>query len=376
MTDKARRHPRILFAGGGTGGHVYPAIAIADAVREIEPDAEIAFAGTRERMEWQAVPKAGYKIHPVTVSGLQRSLTLSNLAFPFRLSRGFTQSVLIVRSFRPDVVVGTGGYVSGPVLMAGNLLRKPIVLQEQNAYAGMTNRLLARVARSIHIAFPEAKEYFDEGYCHMSGNPTRKELRTASKDEGRKWLGLADGRRMLFVFGGSLGSEALNAAMERNLDALLAREDLFIYWQSGERYYDALAKRVPSHDRLKLVKYVDRMDLAYAAADLALCRAGAITCSELLVTETPAVLVPSPNVAEDHQTKNAMSLRAGGAAELLVESELTEGLVPAVSELLESRERLELMKQAARQMARPDAASTIAKDVLAIAGYDFKHPQS
>jgi UDP-N-acetylglucosamine--N-acetylmuramyl-(pentapeptide) pyrophosphoryl-undecaprenol N-acetylglucosamine transferase len=376
MTDKARQKPRILFAGGGTGGHVYPAIAIADAIREIAPDSAIEFAGTRERMEWQAVPKAGYKIHPVTVSGLQRSLSLKNLAFPFRLGRGFMQSVVLVQRFNPDVVVGTGGYVSAPVLLAGNLLRRPIVVQEQNAYAGMTNKVLARVARSIHIAFPEATNYFDERYCHLSGNPTRRELQTASRDDGREMLGLADGQRMLFVFGGSLGSEALNSAMEKNLEALLARDDLFIYWQSGERYYDALAKRVQSHDRLKLVKYVDRMDLAYAAADLALCRAGAITCSELLVTETPAVLVPSPNVAEDHQTKNAMSLKSGGAADLLLESELMEGLVPAVSGLLDNRERLELMKQAARKMARPDAATTIAKDVLTIAGFDHKQSQS
>lgn len=351
---------------------MYPAIAIADAIREIEPAAVIEFGGTRERMEWTAVPKAGYAIHPITVSGFQRQLSLRNLAFPFRLARGFMQSVQLVYAFRPDVVVGTGGYVSGPVLLAANLLRRPIVLQEQNAYAGVTNRILARVARSIHIAFPEAKNYFDAKYCTLSGNPTRRELREASRSQGRKHLGIPDDARLLFVFGGSLGSEALNAAMERNIDELLAREDLYIYWQSGERYFDALEKRVADHDRLQLVKYVDRMDLAYAAADMALCRAGAITCSELLVTETPAVLVPSPNVAEDHQTKNAISLKTGGAAEILPESELESGLVSAVEALLADSERLEMMKRAARALAKPDAAETIARDVLGIAGHDTK----
>jgi UDP-N-acetylglucosamine--N-acetylmuramyl-(pentapeptide) pyrophosphoryl-undecaprenol N-acetylglucosamine transferase len=351
---------------------VYPAIAIADAIRDLVPEAVIEFAGTRERMEWTAVPKAGYAIHPITVSGFQRSLSPRNLAFPIRLARGFIQSVRLVHAFDPDVVVGTGGYVSGPVLLAANLLRRPIVLQEQNAYAGVTNRILARVARSIHIAFPEAKNYFDEKYCTLSGNPTRSELLTASRPVARESLGIPDGAHMLFVFGGSLGSDALNTAMERNIERLLEREGLYVYWQTGERYYEALSARVPEHDRLRLVKYVDRMDQAYAAADLALCRAGAITCSELLVTETPALLVPSPNVAEDHQTKNAKSLSAGGAAELLPENELNEGLVPAVERMLDDREHLELMKQSARAMARPQAATTIAHDVLGIAGYEKK----
>jgi UDP-N-acetylglucosamine--N-acetylmuramyl-(pentapeptide) pyrophosphoryl-undecaprenol N-acetylglucosamine transferase len=368
MTDRPNSTARVLFAGGGTGGHVYPAIAIADAIKDLEPGASIEFAGTRERMEWQAVPKAGYAIHPITVSGFQRSLSPRNLLFPLRLARGFLQSIMLVNSFKPDVVVGTGGYVSGPVLLAANLLRKPIVIQEQNAYAGMTNKVVGRVARSIHIAFPEAKEYFDATYCKLSGNPTRKELTEARRDEARTHLGIPDGARLLFVFGGSLGSGAINDAMEKALDDLLDREDLYIYWQSGERYYEDLSARVKSHDRLQLVKYVDRMDTAYAAADLALCRAGAITCSELLVTETPAVLVPSPNVAEDHQTKNAMSLRSGGAAELLPESELNDRLVSIVNELLDDRERLELMKQAARGLAKPDAAMNIARDVLSIAG--------
>lgn len=362
------RAPRILFAGGGTGGHVYPAIAIADAIRELRPDAVVEFAGTRERMEWKAVPKAGYAIHPITVSGLQRSLSLRNLTFPFKLLKGLMQSVQLVRSFDADVVVGTGGYVSGPVLLAASMTGRPTLLQEQNAYAGITNRLLARSARSIHIAFPEAKASFPEEKCRLTGNPTRRELLTAERAAGRTYFEIPEDARVLFVFGGSLGSGAINDAIEQHLERLLSNPQLFILWQTGERYFDALHARIPAHPRLNVMKYVDRMDLAYAACDLALCRAGAITCSELLVTETPSILVPSPNVAEDHQTKNAMSLQRAGAAQLLPETELSERLSDAVEALLLDAHRLVEMSEAAGHAARPDAAMDIARDVLTHAG--------
>jgi len=366
MTHRA---PRILFAGGGTGGHVYPAIAIADAVREIEPDAVIEFAGTRERMEWQAVPKAGYAIHPITVSGFQRSLSARNLSFPVKLGRGMAQSLALIKGFDPDVVVGTGGYVSGPVLLAASLRRKPIVLQEQNAYAGMTNKLLGKRAGSIHIAFPEAEPYFPAGRTVLSGNPTRRALLEATREAGRAHFDIPADARTLFVFGGSLGSGAINDAVERHLDSLLADESHYLLWQTGERYFDAIRPRITEHPRLRLMKYVDRMDLAYAASDLALCRAGAITCSELLVTATPAVLVPSPNVAEDHQTKNAQSLERAGAADLLPETRLQADLADTVASRLGDEAMLERMTKAAGSLARPDAADNIARDVLRHAGY-------
>lgn len=363
-----RRAPRILFAGGGTGGHVYPAIAIADAVRSLVPEAEIAFAGTQARMEWEAVPKAGYPIHPITVSGFQRAQPLRNLTFPFKLMKGFTDSWQLVGRFDPDVAVGTGGYVSGPVLLAASLRGRPLLIQEQNAYAGVTNRLLARRAAHVHVAFEEAKAYLPADKCIYSGNPTRRELRTAERPAGRRFYEVPDEAALLFVFGGSLGSEALNTAMEQHLEALLADDRVYVIWQTGARYYDRLAARVSAHPRLRLLKYVDRMDLAYAAADLAMCRAGAITCSELMVTGTPAILVPSPNVAEDHQTKNARSMEKAGAALLLPEARLNERLVAAARELLADGARRRRMAEAARRIARPDAAETIARDVLALAG--------
>ncbi|MDX1548020.1 MAG: undecaprenyldiphospho-muramoylpentapeptide beta-N-acetylglucosaminyltransferase [Rhodothermales bacterium] len=364
------RSPRILLAGGGTGGHVYPAIAIADAVRALEPEAAIAFAGTTDRLEWEAVPKAGYAIHPITVSGLQRKLTPRNLAVPFKLARGLWQSWRLVGDFDADVAVGTGGYVSGPVLLAASLRGRPLVLQEQNAHAGVTNRLLAKRAAQIHVAFPEAKAAFPEANCHLSGNPTRDDLRHADRAEARAHFGVPEGASMLLVFGGSLGSAALNAAMQKHLAALLADENAYVVWQTGNRYYDRLEAAVEDHPRLRLLKYIDRMDLAYAAADLALCRAGAITCSELMVTGTPAILVPSPNVAEDHQTKNARSMETAGAAVLIPEARLDDAFLAEAPALLADAERRTRMSEAARTLARPDAAHDIARNVLRLAGWN------
>ena len=347
---------------------MYPAIAIADAIRELAPAAEIAFVGTRDRLEAQAVPKAGYSLYPITVAGFQRSLSLRNLQFPFKLLKGFVQSWHLVRGFDPDVAVGTGGYVAGPALAAAWLQRRPIVIQEQNAYAGVTNRLLSYLATRIHLAFPEAKDYVPARRAVISGNPTRATLTEASRTQGRDHFGIPDDAPVLLVFGGSLGSAALNDTLERHVHTLLDGDaSLHVIWQTGNRYYDALADRVEPHPRLHLMQYIERMDRAYAAADLALCRAGAITCSELMVTGTPALLVPSPNVTADHQTKNARSMERGGAAQLLPESELDARFVDAIAEVLDDAARRQQMATAARQMARPDAARRIAEDVLAIA---------
>ncbi|NNF59655.1 MAG: undecaprenyldiphospho-muramoylpentapeptide beta-N-acetylglucosaminyltransferase [Rhodothermaceae bacterium] len=364
--------PRVLFACGGTGGHVYPAIAIADVIRTEYPAAAIAFAGTEDRMEWTAVPKAGYPIHAITVSGFQRGLSAEaltrNLSFPFKLVKGLWESLRLVASFDPDVVVGTGGYASGPVGLAGSLRGRHLVLQEQNAYAGATNKLLAKRADTIFIAFEAAKAYFPAKKCRLAGNPVRQDLIGADRSEARAHYEIAnEGAHVLLVMGGSLGAGPINGALKLHLNEVLANEANWVIWQTGSRYFEALEKAIPAHPRLRLMPYLDRMDLAYAAADLALCRAGAITCSELTVTATPSVLVPSPNVTADHQTKNARALADAGAALLLPESELDSQFGVVVPALLADVTRRLDMEEAALQIARPDAAQTIAAHVVALA---------
>jgi len=358
------------MAGGGTGGHVYPAIAIADAITARRPEARVVFAGTKDRLEARAVPAAGYALHPITAQGVQRRLSAKNLMVPVRMLKGLLQSWRLVEAIEPDVAVGTGGYVAGPVLLAAWLRGRPLLIQEQNAYAGVTNRLLAHLAERIHLAFPEAKDWVPAGRSVVSGNPTRRSLRTADPGEARSALQLPADGRVVLVMGGSLGSAALNEAVETHLEALLSRrgtEDLYVVWQTGTRYHEALAERVDDHPRLRLVEYIDRMDRAYAAADLVVCRAGALTCSELLVTGTPAVLVPSPNVVADHQTKNARSMERSGAARLLPESELLDRFVDVVHDLLDDPDARADMAEAGRTMARPEAADRIARDVLTLA---------
>ena len=368
----SERAPHILMVGGGTGGHVYPAIAIADAVQRLRPNAQIVFAGTQDRLEARAVPEAGYALHPITAQGLQRQATASNLLMPIRMAQGFLQSWRLVGAIEPDVAVGTGGYVAAPVLLAAWLRGRPLLVQEQNAYAGLTNRALSRLASRIHLAFPEAQDWVPAQRAVVSGNPTRRALREAdpdSRQEARATFDLPDDARVVLVMGGSLGSAAINGAVEHNLETLLRGDDVHVVWQTGERYRNAIVNEIDETPRLRIVEYIDRMSAAYAAADLVVCRAGALTCSELMVTGTPAVLVPSPNVTADHQTKNAQSMDRAGAAVLLPEPELDERLDAVVPDLLGDPERLGQMADAAREQARPDAAETIARDVLTLADH-------
>ena len=361
------RPPHILMAGGGTGGHVYPAIAIADAITALRPEARVIFAGTEDRLEARAVPAAGYALHPITAQGVQRAVTAKNLMTPVRMLKGLLQSWRLVGALGVDVAVGTGGYVAGPVLLAAWLRGRPLIIQEQNAYAGVTNRLLAHLAERIHLAFPEAKEWVPADRAVVSGNPTRRSLREADPAEARSALRLPTDARVLLVMGGSLGSAALNEAVETNLETLLADEDVYVVWQTGTRYHEAINDRVDDHPQLRLVEYIDRMDRVYAAADLVVCRAGALTCSELMVTGTPAVLVPSPNVVADHQTKNARSMERTGAARLLPEDDLPARFVDIVHDLLNDPDARAEMTAAAEEMARPEAAEEIARDVLTLA---------
>ncbi len=364
----------MLFACGGTGGHVYPAIAIADSVRAVRPGVAIAFAGTRDRMEWTAVPKAGYPIHAITVSGFQRGLSATalrrNATFPFKLAAGLRDSLRLVGSFDADVVVGTGGYVSGPVGLAAVLKRRPLVIQEQNAIAGATNTILARRAAAVFVGFEATLG--DLPGATVAGNPVRADLVAASataetRAAARAEMGIAPDARVLLVTGGSLGAAPLNRVVRESLGALLASPQTTVVWAAGTRYHDALAADITATDRLRLVPYLDRMDLAYASADVALARSGALTCSELAATGTPSILVPSPNVTADHQTKNAAALAGAGAAVLLPEPRLAADFAATVTALLHDDDRLRAMRAACAAVARPDAARDIAAAVVALA---------
>jgi UDP-N-acetylglucosamine--N-acetylmuramyl-(pentapeptide) pyrophosphoryl-undecaprenol N-acetylglucosamine transferase len=362
-----KRELRVLMAGGGTGGHVYPAIAIADAIRAERPGTVITFAGSPDKIEFRVVPKAGYPINPITTQGLQRKLTAQNLLMPFRVAKGLKESSDLIQQFNADVVVGTGGFVAMPVLLAARYLVRPVVIQEQNAFMGLTNRVASKFAESIHVAFEEARPKKAKARVHLTGNPVRADLAQASKPEGRAHFELDRVDKIVLISGGSLGAQALNEAIATHISALLSDSGLGIIWQTGDRYFERYSQSIPSHPRLKMVRYLERMDLALAAADLAVCRSGASTCAELMLTGTPSIMVPSPNVAEDHQTKNAQSIERQGACEMLPEMQLKAELVDRVHRLVSDDARLARMSKKAFGLARPDAARDIARDVIMIA---------
>lgn len=359
--------PRILMVGGGTGGHAYPAIAIADAIKELHPRAVVEFAGSRSNIEWRIVPEAGYAIHHVSVQGLQRKLTLANLAMPFVVTRGLVEAHALIRHFDADIIVGTGGYVAMPVILAARALKRPIVLQEQNAFMGLTNRVGMRFATRLHVAFPEAIPPKMGDRCRLTGNPVRTSLTRPSREEARAHFNLTDVRQVVFMTGGSLGSQVMNEVMADSVRSLLARKDTAVIWQTGDRYFDRYNERIDEHPNLRLLRYVSRMDMAYNAADLVVCRAGASTCSELMLTGSAPLLIPSPNVAEDHQTQNARSLEKAGAAEILPESRIRADFRPTLRRLLDKPDRLAEMRAQAKRLARPDASADIARDVLNLA---------
>lgn len=356
----------VLIAAGGTGGHVYPAIAIADAIRSARPDAKILFAGTRAHMEWSTVPKAGYNISGVWVSGLHRRFTLKNLLFPVKLLVSLVQSLLIIRRFKPTAVLSCGGYVAGPVGWMGAMLGIPLFVQEQNSFPGVTNRMLAKHATRVYTAFDDAKRYFHGADVKMLGNPVRSYLRHSSHTSGLAAYSLDASRRTLLVMGGSGGSLRINEAMTQNLASLHHDLGVNILWQCGPKYFSELAAKIDldAYPNLRLLSYIDDIALAYAAADLVVSRSGAGSITELAVVGKPMILVPSPNVAGDHQTFNAKSVAERGAAELLSDVDVVRELSPTVQRLLNDDLTLRNMSAAATALAYPDAADHIASDIL------------
>jgi UDP-N-acetylglucosamine--N-acetylmuramyl-(pentapeptide) pyrophosphoryl-undecaprenol N-acetylglucosamine transferase len=369
-SNRPQRPVRAIISGGGTGGHVFPAIAIADALRELQPAAEILFVGAQGKMEMEKVPKAGYPIEGLWISGFQRQLSLRNLLFPLKLLASLGKAWRILRRFKPDVAIGVGGYASGPLLEMAGRQGIPTLIQEQNSYAGATNRLLAKRAGRICVAYAGMERYFPAGKLVLTGNPVRKGLQenAATRKQGAAYFGFEAGRPIVFVFGGSLGARSINEAMAANAELLRKRPEVQVLWQFGALYETAFADcetaRLPN---VKAQKFVERMDLAYAMADVILSRSGALTISELCFAGKPAVFIPSPNVAEDHQMKNAQALAREGAAEIIPDQEVRQRLIQRAYELLDDEARRRELSENIQKLAMPDAAARIAREVIALA---------
>lgn len=360
---------RVIISGGGTGGHVFPAIAIADAIKAKAPETEILFVGANGKIEMEKVPKAGYKIEGLNISGFQRKLSLRNLAFPFKLAASLMKAVMIVKKFKPDAAVGVGGYASGPVLKIANTFGIPTVLQEQNSFAGVTNRILASKASAVCVAYDGLERFFPKDKIIFTGNPVRKDIldNKINASQAKQSLGLDQNKKTVLIFGGSLGARTINEAVLANADALLGMKDVNIIWQVGKMYHDEYKNcRLAGQKDIKIIPFIENMDMAYSAADIVVCRAGALTISELAILGKAAVLIPSPNVAEDHQTVNAMSLVNKGAAVLVRDVEAKEKLISEIQSLLSDEVRKSGLESNISYFARPEAAKQIAAEILKI----------
>ena len=358
----------ILFAGGGTGGHLFPAIAIADEIRKLYPTASIGFVGTKGKIEARVVPAHGYDFHPIWISGFRRRLSAENILFPLKLVVAAVQSFLLIKKINPGVVVGTGGYVSGPVLYVASLLGVPTLVQEQNSYPGVTTRALSSRVDEVHISFESSRKHLKGSKnIKLSGNPTRDSVGKISRADGARYFGLDPAKSTVLVFGGSLGASSINAAM---VDVSLALSDVQIIWQVGSGDVDRVRNEIErrrQQERIRVHAFIDKMEYAYAACDIAVCRAGATTVAELARAGVPSILVPYPFAAADHQTENARAMVDGGASVMFRDSELTDKLAATLQTLIQDETRLKQMSGSARKLSKPNAASTIAHAALTLA---------
>jgi len=374
------RKIRAIISGGGTGGHIFPAISIANMLKEFNPENEILFVGAEGRMEMEKVPAAGYKIIGLPVAGLQRKLTLDNLALPFKVIRSVRMAKKLIKDFRPDVAIGVGGYASAPLLWAATRLGIPTLIQEQNGFAGLTNKILGKKADSICVAYEGMERFFPADRIVMSGNPIRKEIVPATpemKAEALEFYGLDPEKKHLLIVGGSLGSGTLNNAMKKWIsDGCPGGAGIEVLWQCGKYYKPSVdtfmkeaAEKGLGGECLKHITHSDfirRMDLAYAAADVVISRSGASSISELCAAHKASVFVPSPNVTEDHQTHNAMALVRKDAGMIVKDSEAEEKLMKTACGLMENPEKIALMEKNIAALAKMDAGETIVKEVYRI----------
>jgi len=361
---------RVIISGGGTGGHIFPAVAIANALKRMNAETEILFVGANGRMEMEKVPAAGYKIIGLDIQGFQRNAPLKNIFLPFKVLKSVIRARSIIKDFQPNVAVGVGGYASGPLLYAASQLKIPYLIQEQNSYAGITNKILGKDAELICVAFNGMEKFFPAEKIKITGNPIRKEVVDIENKrfEASELLGISPHKKTILLTGGSLGSGTLNKSMISGLDKLLAA-DVQLIWQTGKYYYQSITEQMKGreHPNIQVLEFLHRMDLAYAAADLVISRAGAGTIAELCVVKKPVILVPSPNVAEDHQTKNALALVENDAAIMLRDAMAESELMDIALLLIENKAKCQSLSKNIGKMALIDADEAIAREVVRIA---------
>lgn len=357
---------KIIISGGGTGGHIYPAIAIANELKTLDPVTEILFVGAEGKMEMEKVPRAGYAIEGLPVVGIRRELTLANLAFPLKLGRSLWRAQQIVREFRPDAAVGVGGYASGPLLLAASMAGIPTLIQEQNSYAGLTNKVLARWAKRICVAYPGMDAFFPADKIRLTGNPVRSDIQRADQqaDAGRSLFGLDAGKKTLLVIGGSQGARTINEAMEASL-AQFVEAGVQVIWQTGPAFIGRAQAAISATGSplVRAYDFIYEMDRAYAVADVVVSRAGALSVSELCLVGRPAILVPFPAATEDHQTKNAMALVDRSAALLVRDQDARNQLGQTALNLLNNPDQQHQLRTAIKTLAKPNAARDIAGEV-------------
>lgn len=374
------RKIRVVISGGGTGGHIFPALSIANRLRKLNPETEILFVGAEGRMEMNKVPEAGYKIVALPIAGLQRKLSLSNLKLPYKVIKSIAEARRIIREFRPDIAVGVGGYASAPLLWAAQRMGVPTLIQEQNGFAGLTNKILGKKADCICVAYSGMERFFPAERIVMTGNPIRSAMRPATpqmKEEGLKFYRLSPERKHLLIIGGSLGSGTLNRSVMKWIsDGCPGGENLEVLWQCGKYYkksVDEFMRKAEAEGLggkalagVRAMDFIGRMDLAYAVADAVVSRSGASSVSELCACGKAAIFVPSPNVAEDHQTHNAMALVNRGAGMIVKDADAPEKLMATACTLLEEPQKIKDMEANALKLALPNAAQSIADEIYKI----------
>ncbi len=357
------KKPRFIISGGGTGGHIYPAIAIADEIKKQCPEAEILFVGAQDKMEMQKVPAAGYKIEGLWIAGLQRKLTLKNLMFPIKFLSSLIKSRKIIKKFQPDVVIGTGGFASGAVVKMAASMGIPTVIQEQNSFPGITNKMLGKNAKAICVAYDGLERFFPKEKLVKTGNPVRQDLINieGKRDEALKHYSLDANKKVLVILGGSLGAKRINELVEKNIEWFL-ENNLQVIWQCGKGYYSTYKKY--HQNNVQVYDFIERMDYLFAAGDIFISRAGASSVSELAIVGKPVVFIPSPNVAEDHQTKNAKSIVDKGGAVMIKEEQLDVDFQKVFKRIIEDQVHAEALVKNIKSVALPNATKDIVREIF------------